>query len=575
MLVTAGGTWNIFNSISFTMSSDIKTVSPVSCTLIPAYMLCETFDSLLGHFEIRIRELVNSYPDHGRHIYNIFKAFAENLDQTVKELIYDPPRPLVQDVTSRTTRTTIASDYGFHNALRSSEANDIVLFERTASEPTSIAGDRRCFDDDIPAALDLQVRWPEDDSLDTPSMYQQTPFSGSETPSRSDLGGFPRDISVDPAFLHQRAPELCSQSRDLWKHTSRSSRHASEDFVADVRKPKKRASGGRIEPRPKRSKRIAASNSIRRDQITMPTQYSAFFPSSQFISQTSNFSFQVGEVPDLFKDRLEKQDRQHIPLLTHIFFAIANPDSFGQLFDAMKATEMTKSPESPQVSESGITIAEVVGHLDTLDSMTAISSLLRRLYLLQLFRQRSSLMERMQAERRSLRSSSRTGGEPGKISSLVLTKMTQEAYPSCVRSPGDRTGLFEAKRKMLQNRLHAATNWNTLREEFSIGIIALVPIGGEFQNQRLVVQDAAWDETKTHSLEYLPSRPFKTFISLLKELRGKFVCEAAKLLSLRIEAMLEGKSRQFALKFEQLDGRDTLANELFDSPVLLDLCHPT
>lgn len=50
--------------------------------------------------------------------------------------------------------------------------------------------------------------------------------------------------------------------------------------------------------------------------------------------------------------------------------------------------------------------------------------------------------------------------------------------------------------------------------------------------------------------------------------------EAAELLSSHIEAILEGRNRPFALKFEQLDDPDALANEPPDSPVLLDLCNP-
>jgi hypothetical protein len=63
-------------------------------------------------------------------------------------------------------------------------------------------------------------------------------------------------------------------------------------------------------------------------------------------------------------------------------------------------------------------------------------------------------------------------------------------------------------------------------------------------------------------------------MEVLKDLRGKFVREAAELLSSHIEAILEGRNRPFALKFEQLDDPDALANEPPDSPVLLDLCNP-
>jgi hypothetical protein len=63
-------------------------------------------------------------------------------------------------------------------------------------------------------------------------------------------------------------------------------------------------------------------------------------------------------------------------------------------------------------------------------------------------------------------------------------------------------------------------------------------------------------------------------MEVLKDRRGQFLREAAGLLSPHIEAILEGRNRPFALKFEQLDDPHALANEPPDSPVLLDLCRP-
>jgi hypothetical protein len=497
---------------SSTMASDIETVSPLHCNLIHAHVLPKTFDILLGGFEIRIRQLVKQYPRGRDDIYNRFKAFAKNLDQTVKQLFEycthnndgggdDPTQTVVLDAASPTFRTTIASNYDFPNALRSSGAINLVLYERTASEPTSAAGDRQWFVDNDSETLDHLVEFPENDFRDTPSMYHQTPFSGSETPSRSDMSAFPGDTSFDPAVLHQRVSDLGSPSRALRKQTSRGSCGTSGDFLADIRKSKKRVSNGEIEPRAKRCNRTAARNSsdaevlqnlIRPDQITIPTHYSDF-PTTQLISQSSYFPFQVGEVLDRFKNRLGQQERQNIPVLANLFFTIASPASFRQLFDAMKAMKAMKSLETLQVSGSRLSLVDLVGRLDELDSISAAHSLLRRFYLLQLFKQRASLIKDMQAERHTLRSGSRKGGEPGKISSLVLTKMTHQAYSSSAGSSRDGSGIFEANRRSLQNRLHAATNWNTLCEEHSVGIIALVPVGREFhiQNQRLVVQNMA------------------------------------------------------------------------------------
>jgi hypothetical protein len=63
-------------------------------------------------------------------------------------------------------------------------------------------------------------------------------------------------------------------------------------------------------------------------------------------------------------------------------------------------------------------------------------------------------------------------------------------------------------------------------------------------------------------------------MGVLKDLRGKFVREAADLLSPRIEALLEGRDDPSAVKLERLDDPDKLANMPLDSCDLLDLCQP-
>lgn len=470
-------------------------------------MLCKAFDSLFGVVALQIRKLVDKNPKSRKQIYKRSKKFAKNLDEVLKELIYGTdthengrgqdaaPQPIELNAKSLTGRTRTASECAFPNALRSAEASNIVLCQGMASEPTSAAAERHYFNDDIEATLDHQHPWMGNDSGASPSTYEQTLPLRSETSGRSDRGASPECFSVDPAFLSQRVADPSSPIRVLSEETSTGSRHVSEDIVVDFRRSKKRASDARIEPRAKRSRRMPARNSravpilqktSRQDQITMPTQYAAIFPETRLISQTSNLSFQVGQVPAIFQDKLGKQQQNLVPLLTDLFFAIASPTAFRQLAGFMKGIEALKSPEQLQVSKLCLSIADVVNRLEALECITAASSLLRRFYLLRLYQQKSSLMESMAAERLVQRSGSSKDDQSGRIASLVIDKMTQQAYPSCGGCSGDQEDLFQIKRRSLQNKLHCATNWHTLQEEYPLGIIALVPVGKEFrlQNQK-------------------------------------------------------------------------------------------
>jgi hypothetical protein len=451
-----------------------------------------------------MRQLVNSYPEEAKSIYEKVNAFAENVKQLAKRHINKPfvhedgsagddsTQVAVTDATFTTSSRKLPSDYDFNNAMRSARANDIILYERTAIEPDLLV--RR--EHDILETSGDQIRWSEQDSLDTTSMYQQLPFLASETPPRSDLNTFAEEIAVDPADLSQRdSPDLCSTSRALQEHTSEDPCHISRDVV---RGSKRRASDVKIQPRAKRSRKSAANNAsavgvfephITQDQRNLAAQQSAVLRTSRFILPRSSFSVQVSQIKDLFEDRLGYQERPYASLLTALLFAIAGPASFVQLRDVTRAI---KSRECFQASQSSLTIADVLKRLDGLENTISAGFLLRRFYLLRLFRQRASLKEAIQAKRLRLRSGRRTGGDSGRIASLVLTKMIKEAYPSSDASPGDRSDL-KTERKSLQNKLQAATHWHALQEEFSVGIIALVPVGREFhmQDQRSVVQIAA------------------------------------------------------------------------------------
>jgi hypothetical protein len=456
-----------------------------------------------------MRQLVNFNSAQAKSLYEKFKEFAKDVNQIVKQMTYEPfvhedsntggncLQIVVSDAAFASSNTTAPSGYDLTNAMRSSEANDIVLCERSTIDSTLLARSESCLLNDISEPSYDQIRWTEPDRLNSASIYQQSPFSPSDTPPQPSPSTSPEENTVDPAVLCQTAsPDLCSTRNVLQEHISKESCNISRNVVVDVRGSKKRASNVEIQPRAKRCKRSTASSSsaveviessITQNRTTTPTQHSGIWPTDRFILPTNNPSLHDSHIKGLFEEHLGHQERQYVPLLASLFVAVASPLAFRQLFDATRAI---KSRECFQVSESSLTISDVVQRLDALESTIAASSLLRRFYLLRLFRERNSLKEVIQAERLRLRSGRRTGGEPGRIASLVITKMTREAYPSSATLPGYQRDL-KAERKSLQNRLYAAAHWNTLQEEFSVGIIALVPVGRDFQDQRSVIPNTA------------------------------------------------------------------------------------
>ncbi|KAK4989994.1 hypothetical protein LTR66_006919 [Elasticomyces elasticus] len=101
-----------------------------------------------------------------------------------------------------------------------------------------------------------------------------------------------------------------------------------------------------------------------------------------------------------------------------------------------------------------------------------------------------------------------------------------EAYQQVTESDESGPRMQEdyiKKRTSLKNRLAAAGNWYGLRESFSIGLLALVPVGGlyEIHNQRI---------------ESLPEPVFTHLLDVLSEFRGDYLHKLGEAASIIIES---------------------------------------
>lgn len=181
-------------------------------------------------------------------------------------------------------------------------------------------------------------------------------------------------------------------------------------------------------------------------------------------------------------DPNKELNHSRIELLTRLFFAIASPDAFCQLRDACHSVRHNLG----SIPQLGGNIAETMKALDNLETTVNMASTVRRYYLVSLVALRSQRQSKYTQQR--LRQS-RTVGEENEVSlrpadSQALTSMMAEAYPDLnpvqenVSSGRDE---YEKKRRSLQNRLVAGQKWLMMEKEFSSGILALVPMQGDYE----------------------------------------------------------------------------------------------
>ncbi|KAL3485297.1 hypothetical protein BJX62DRAFT_243082 [Aspergillus germanicus] len=266
-------------------------------------------------------------------------------------------------------------------------------------------------------------------------------------------------------------------------------------------------------------------------------------------------------------------------LLTRMFYAIGSPDALLQLQHAVKLSR-DNAPVLPS-SSSTSDLAATVQVLDHLDSMSTLSHILRRYYLVRLLEHRNRLEEdhvtAKLAWRRSKRllkydtarvemlksSAGRETSQPGSESdnssrpkyrskSQALVDLMRMLYPDLKPLPGEtreqQAGHANKKRQdcvytrrltKLRNRLSCARNWYKFQQSLPGGILALIPCAGRFS-------------ISIDQIEKLPSETVQTFLGYLQEYRGDFLRSISQTLSPALFDVLARRDITTAFPFEQI-----------------------
>jgi hypothetical protein len=209
-----------------------------------------------------------------------------------------------------------------------------------------------------------------------------------------------------------------------------------------------------------------------------------------------------------FHNQLGDSRQQTPMLLTRLFYAIASPDALEQLKYAINIARKNSFRPSSRVEND---LTTTVRALDQLDSMTTLSHILRRYYLVRLTNHRAMFENERRNAKLAWRGPKRRlkydtaridliiGGQeaalainPGsdtpqptyRSKTQALTDLMEILYPGLkpISKVPHSTPDCEYSRKLakLKNRLSCARNWYQFEEKFGSGILALIPCAGRY-----------------------------------------------------------------------------------------------
>jgi len=197
------------------------------------------------------------------------------------------------------------------------------------------------------------------------------------------------------------------------------------------------------------------------------------------------------EVYQKLLTRCGNVDEGSLWLFVRLFYAVASPDAFSQLRDGCA---LVREGGEYTVSQQTDTVGQTIKALDGLETAASTHAILRRYHLTRLVEHRNDKEDNIaQQGRRSIRAKSKntpledSGHKDerikgyGRISSMALSSLMAEAYPELERPSRMQNASPEYKKlhKSLQNMLSAGRNWHLMQLQFSPGILALIPTGGE------------------------------------------------------------------------------------------------
>ncbi|KAF2164272.1 hypothetical protein M409DRAFT_56559 [Zasmidium cellare ATCC 36951] len=250
-------------------------------------------------------------------------------------------------------------------------------------------------------------------------------------------------------------------------------------------------------------------------------------------------------------------------LLLRLFYATGSPEAFLQLRDACHFTRRMPGSTAPQPSDD---VAATVKALDDLDSTSFITSVLRRYHLVRLVEHRNRLFENHQSQHNaetvrqfkyghSKVKQLRPREGQKKAASATLRDLMVGAYPHLHDASNqplhNLSGQYDKSYATLKRRLGYGKSWHTLAQKFSIGILCLVPVAGEFS-------------IYNHQIEKMPNEAFQTLLSLLLDHRGSFLLMSSQMLSLHIFDILLRRDLRQWYPLENFSDQITF-NEGYDS----------
>ncbi|KAJ5618101.1 hypothetical protein N7537_003215 [Penicillium hordei] len=294
-----------------------------------------------------------------------------------------------------------------------------------------------------------------------------------------------------------------------------------------------------------------------------------------------------------FSHQLPENKRSVAQLLTCLFYAIGSPDALSQLRHAL---QFARKNSMIPVVQSGLQndLATTVQALDRLDSITALSHILRRYYLVRLSAHRTRLEQDHIATKLAgrgskpmlkydcarlqlIRDSGNDGGRSADTSdrhvrkdrpknrskTQALTDLMQMLYPGLTPLPVGESRqtndcMYARKLTQLRNRLSCARNWYTFEHTFPGAILALIPCAGQYS-------------ISIDQVEKLPSDTIRIFLTYLQEHRGTYLRSLSQALPKGVFDVLGGLDLSQNFGFETVDIA-SLSEYVYDTEHLLQLC---
>lgn len=174
------------------------------------------------------------------------------------------------------------------------------------------------------------------------------------------------------------------------------------------------------------------------------------------------------------------------PTASHsaLYRSIASPDALVQLAQIIPSIGET---QISKIQCSCIGPAEVLTLLDGLDLVQHTCALWRRMLLYRFSELWSKILEIVQEQREACGMESRVR-RLGKPESEAKDILTRKLFPhvatpdnnACIRTWRTK---YQRQRKSVANRLDAARNWKRAVDRFGLGVLTMIPFGGDLKPQ--------------------------------------------------------------------------------------------